>query len=279
MVAAEQDEVVEARSRRPAPSGRCDGHRRSGGVRSPGTDSGRRARAARGGPTAGSSGFVGRRRAARRRVGDRGTSEQSQARRRAVSAAIPGPSAIAHAPRPVTLAPGGSVASVAASTWTQQLVTLAAREPGRWSGEGAPRTSAASDSALVGDGGGGSGGSAEPPRLIGSERFRGTVRASPSASAHPLLVQRVASRFERAQEERAVLGRQLRVDVQAAVVVIPVPAQEALAVRLVGLGRRAPDAPRAPCARVGPRSRGARARAGRPRSRRSATRVSARTFE
>ena len=83
-------------------------------------------------------------------------------------------------------------------------------------------------------------------RLDGGTRLRGTapfvlqflgIRNTP-------LVERVASRLERAKEERSVDRRELRVEAQAAVVVVPVPAHEAPALLLVGLGRR--DPPRGP---------------------------------
>ena len=53
-------------------------------------------------------------------------------------------------------------------------------------------------------------------------------------------MKRVASGLDGAQKERAVLRWELGVDVQAAVVVVPVPAQEALALRGVGLTRGDP---------------------------------------
>ena len=141
---------------------------------------------------------------------------------------------------------------------------------------------AVSDSALLGGGRRGSPrgrfgrrrfrGTARPK---GGKRSRGTVRALCVGISAPVvglvrapLAKRVARRLERAEEERPVLGRQLRVEVQTAVVVVPGPAHEALALLLVGLGRAHPARRAGPCARAGQRSRGARAPSARPRPRR-----------
>ena len=164
------------------------------------------------------------------------TSEQSQASRRAVSGAIPGPSAIAQSPPP-GIARARQVGRQGRGVDVHEdLVALAARQAGgrsreRGLGERGER------SALVGDGGRGDGrrfrGTA---RLNGGKRLRGTVRGS-SASAHAAH-ERVASGLEGPQKERAVLRRELGVDLQAAVVVVPVPAQKLSRCCLVGLGER-----------------------------------------
>ncbi len=49
-------------------------------------------------------------------------------------------------------------------------------------------------------------------------------------------MKRLLSRFERPQEHRTVLGRELGVDVQTAILVVPEPADESVALRLVSIG-------------------------------------------
>jgi hypothetical protein len=63
---------------------------------------------------------------------------------------------------------------------------------------------------------------------------RRTLLPRPRGAA-PFGVHRFLRRFERPQEQGAVIGRELCVDVQAAVIVVPVPPHKGTALRLVGL--------------------------------------------
>ena len=219
-MAAEQGRGCRARSRRRRPSGRCGGRRRTGAARSPGTGSSRRGRGGRGGSTAGSSVFGLRRRSAGRRARRAGRATR---RRRAAGpfpAAIPGPRARW---------------AWSASTWTRSWWRSPPGGASKPDGGRARASSAIAvrHSALLGCGG----------RRRVLPRFRGTAEL---ALLGELLGadgrDRLARRLERLDQQRAVRRRELRVDLERPVLVVPRPAQEGVAVDLAGLLRA--DSPR-----------------------------------
>ena len=180
----------------------------------------------------------------------RATSEQSQASRRAVSGAIPGPSATEHAPGP-SHGRARRVADQGLRVDVDARAGGARRRRARSAG-GRARVSAtaASDFGVGRRRRGGRLRFRGTARLRGGRRSRGTAPVSSRAPRVHLVTflgqllrlggalgrERVARRLERLQEERPLLGRQLRLHVEAAVGVVPEALEVALAMLAVGFG-------------------------------------------
>ena len=240
------------RSRRHRPSGRCGARRRTGGARSPGTDIDRPGPVAPAGPPAGSSGFSGRRSAACRRArpaqlarshmpGGAPSRARSRGRPRPRSCRRPRASPRPESRWPASRNPRARAPGSARRPCDPRIRLAVARARPPRAPRGTPRWWVR-----------------RAAQTVPGRRFRGTARLDGGARSRgtvPLLVQLlgfatahvvqgVASRLQRPKEERSVDGRQLRLQAKAAVVIVPVPAHEAPALLLVGLGRR--DPPRGP---------------------------------